>query len=137
MNVNEFQEIFGDKKVVVFHVNESVYRSFQECSGDINPLHTVKSFAQGKGFSDIVMYGNILNAFISFFVGECLPTKDVVIHSQEIEYKNPVYLNDELIMESTISGVYESVEAIEFKFKFLKSNSKLVAKGTIQIGLLQ
>lgn len=102
----------------------------------MNPLHTNESFAQNKGFKERVMYGNILNAFVSYFVGECLPTKDVIIHTQDIAFKLPVYLNDELLFESEIEGIYESVNTIEFKFKFINQNNKVVAKGHVQIGLL-
>lgn len=137
MHINHFVEAIGQQKIThVFCVTESVYRNFQVCSGDMNPLHTSTNFAQEKGFKGCVMYGNILNAFVSFFIGECLPTKDVIIHYQDIVYKNPVYLNDELFFESEIKGVYESVNAIEFKFKFINKNNQVVAKGHIQIGLL-
>lgn len=121
----------------VFQVTEEVYRHFQECSGDLNPLHTDELFARNKGFRERVMYGNILNTFVSYFVGECLPTKDVIIHSQHIVYKNPVYMNDQLYFEATIDDIYESVNTVEFRFKFVNRNNQTVAKGHIQIGLLK
>jgi len=120
-----------------FIVTEEVFAHFQLCSGDYNPLHTNDSFSKSKGFKERVMYGNILNAFISYFVGEKLPTKNVVIHSQEIEYKNPVYMNEVLMFEAVVLGVYESVNAIEFKYKFIKPDGKFAAKGLFQIGILQ
>lgn len=118
----------------VFVVTEEVYNTFQVCSRDKNPLHVDETFARAKGFRDKVMYGNILNAFISYFVGECLPTKDVIIHSQEINYKNPVYLGDELQFDAVVEGVYESVNAVVFKFRF-SNQGKIMAKGKIQIGV--
>lgn len=137
MDIISFKESFENGKLThLFCVSEDVYNSFQICSGDMNPLHTNEAFAQNKGFKERVMYGNILNAFVSYFVGECLPTKDVIIHSQDIAYKLPVYLNDELLFESGIEGIYESVNTIEFKFKFINQNNNVVAKGHIQIGLL-
>tara|TARA_B100000768_G_C11183862_1_gene334174 strand:- start:274 stop:672 length:399 start_codon:yes stop_codon:yes gene_type:complete len=119
-----------------FVVTEKEYSSFIDLSNDHNPLHTDDNFAKSKGFAGRVMHGNILNAFLSYFIGEALPTKDVIIHSQEIQYKNPVYLNDELKFSAHVSGVYSSVNAIEFKFIFKNSIAKTVAKGKIQIGLL-
>jgi len=137
VDINSFRESFEIGKLThIFRVSEGVYNSFQLCSGDMNPLHTNVAFAQNKGFRERVMYGNILNAFVSFFVGECLPTKDVIIHSQDIAFKHPVYLNDELHFDSEIEGVYESVNAIGFKFKFTNQNNKVVAKGHVQIGLI-
>ena len=119
-----------------FVVTEKEYSKFLDLSNDHNPLHTDSDFAKSKGFEEKVMPGNILNAFISYFIGESLPSKNVIIHSQEIQYKNPVYLNDELKFSAHVSGVYTSVNAVEFKFNFKNLISKTVAKGKIQIGLL-
>lgn len=120
-----------------FTVTQDVYEHFQKCSNDMNPLHTNEHFAKSLGFMDKVMYGNILNAFVSFFIGELLPTKSVIIHSQEIAFKNPVYLNEKLEFEAIVSGIYKAVNAIEFKYKFMKLDGKVAAKGLIQIGLLK
>ena len=117
-----------------FNVTESVYLGFIENFQDKNPLHTNEDFAVLKGFKSKVMHGNILNGFLSYFIGESLPSKDVIIHSQEIQFKNPVYLNDLLAFKAEVSGIYESVKAIEFKFKFINAELKVVAKGKIQIG---
>ena len=127
----------GDSYTENFSVTESVYRSFQKCSNDYNPLHTDINFAKQKGFRDIVMYGNILNAFLSCFIGEKLPTKEVIIQSQDISFKNPVFLNDVLSFEAVVDGVYESVRTVEFRYKFKKTDGLVVAKGKISIGLLK
>ena len=81
------------------------------------------------------MHGNILNGFLSYFIGECLPTKDVIILSQQINYNKPVYLNDNLEFEAEVAEVYESVNVIKFKFLFKNSIGTIVAKGNFQIGL--
>lgn len=119
-----------------FQVTENVYRGFIEIFRDKNPLHTDEDFAKSKNFRGRVMHGNILNGFLSYFIGECLPLKNVIIHSQEIQYKNPVYLGDQLNFTAEISDIFESVNAIEFKFKFLSSEQKMLAKGKIQIGII-
>ena len=119
-----------------FIVSLAVYTAFQQCSGDYNPLHTDEEFARGKGFPERVMYGNILNAFVSMLIGECLPTKNVIIHSQDIQYKKPVYLNDVLWAELSVEGVHESVNTVEFKFVFKNQHEKVVSKGHVQIGVI-
>ena len=123
-----------------FCVSEETYNGFVQLFRDKNPLHTNEAFAIGKGFKGMVMHGNILNGFLSYFIGECLPAKNVVIHTQEIQFKNPVYLNDRLYFKAQISGIFESVNAVEFKFEFCKlpewNKNQVVAKGKFQIGLL-
>lgn len=126
----------GDTFEETFVVSDKTYKSFIDLTNDRNPLHTNEQFAIAKGFKGIVMHGNILNGFLSYFIGECLNTKNVIIHSQEIQYKNAVYINDELLFNATVTGIYESVNAVEFKFEFRNADSKIVAKGKIQIGIL-
>ena len=119
-----------------FIVSEDIYDEFIHVFNDKNPLHTNEQFAIEKGFKGKVMHGNILNGFLSFFIGECLPIKNVIIHSQEIQFKNAVYLHDKLFLEAIIVGIFESVNTIEIKFNFKNSSLQTVAKGRIQIGTI-
>lgn len=132
----EINQIFKEE----FCVSEETYNGFVQLFRDKNPLHTNEEYAISKGFKGMVMHGNILNGFLSYFIGECLPTKNVVIHTQEIQFKNPVYLNDKLYFKAQISGIFESVNAVEFKFDFCKLSElnkyQTVAKGKFQIGLI-
>ena len=123
----------------VYRVTPEVYYGFQRCSNDFNPLHTDRLFANSKGFKEQVMYGNILNAFISHFVGMLLPIRNVMIHSQDISFHKPVYLNDDILLESSIDMVSEAVNIINYRLKFKRienGKNELVAKGHVQIGLL-
>lgn len=120
-----------------YTVSLRIFEGFVDCFNDRNPLHTDATFAQSKGFKEQVMHGNILGGFLSHFVGEGLPLKNVVIHSQEIQYKKPVYLNDELTLETEVLDVFESVNAVEFGFKFLHVSGDVLAKGKFQIGILK
>lgn len=122
---------------ITFILSESIYDGFLYLFNDKNPLHVNEAFAVEKGFRGKVMHGNILNGFISYFIGECLPVKNVIIHSQDIQFKNAVYLNDELQFNAEIIGIYDSVDAIEFKYNFKNKDKKIVAKGKFQIGLLK
>lgn len=125
----------GTRYTRQFIVNENCYSGFIALFNDRNPLHTDEAFALNKGFEGRVMHGNILNGFLSYFIGECLPVKNVIIHSEQITYVKPVYLNDEVTLEAEVEEVYESVNALIFKFVF-KTGDKKVAKGKIQIGLI-
>lgn len=128
--------IKGQEFSYSFIVSEAVYAGFIEIFKDKNPLHTDSNFAQSKNFDSKVMHGNILNGFISYFVGECLPIKNVIIQTQEIKFSLPVYLNDKLDFYAKIEEIYESVNTIEFKFYFSNEKQKKIARGKIQIGII-
>ena len=125
-------DIFKNK----FKISKNIYDGFIKLFDDKNPLHTDEVFAQSKGFKSRVMHGNILGGFLSYFIGECLSTKNVIIHSQEIKYFKPVYLNELVSLNAEIIGIYKSVNVIEFKFYFENEQSNKIAKGKIQIGII-
>ncbi len=126
----------NDKFEHEFTVTEKVYATFIATFNDCNPLHIDDAFAQAKGFNSKVMHGNILGGFLSYFIGECLPTKDVIIHSQQLSFTNAVYLNNTLRFVATVIEVYESVSTVVFKFSFTNQEGKVACKGKIQIGII-
>ena len=126
----------GDTFCYMFHVTEEVYRGFISVFKDENRLHMDDAFARSRGFREKLMHGNILNGFLSFFVGGCLPTQDVIIHTQEITYNNPVYLNDVLKLHVQVVEFFDSVKAVELKFHFANEAGQKVAKGKMQLGLI-
>lgn len=127
----------GDIFKLTFAVTSEVYNGFINTFADRNPLHCNEEFAIQRGFKGRVMHGNILNGFLSYFVGEKLPDKNVIIHSQSIKFNQPVYLNDELYFEASVNDIYESVQAVEFSFSFRNNLAEIVAKGKLQIGYLK
>ena len=127
----------GDLFSKEFVVSEALQNGFVELFKDRNPLHVDKAFAVAKGFQGRVMHGNILNGFLSFFIGECLPIKNVMIYSQEIHFRKPVYAGDVLQYKAMITTVFESTNVAEFKFVFERGEQEKVANGKIQIGILK
>lgn len=101
-----------------YKVTPEVYYSFQRCSNDYNPLHTDAAFAAKKGFDQIVVYGNVLNAFISHFVGMLLPTRDVMILSQNINFRKPVFVNDDLELDAKMEKCTEDLGLRIYALKF-------------------
>ena len=119
-----------------FKISEELVCDFVKLSNDRNPLHTIDKFAIDKGFKSMVVQGNLQNCFISYFIGECLPSKNVMILSQTINYKKPVYINDILFLKVKIIGVFESVGLIEFDFNFKNQLDEIISKGIIKIKLI-
>ena len=137
IEIRESKMIKGDKFEFLFKISKTIYNGFIELFNDKNPLHVDESFAQSKGFKSMVMHGNILGGFLSYFIGECLPMKNVIIHSQEIKYIKPVYLNQSVQFKAEVMEIYKSVNVVEFKFYFEDEDSNKIAKGKIQIGIIQ
>ena len=126
----------GDEFQRTFFASERVYQLFIDAFEDRNPLHVDPVFAKGKAFEDKVLHGAILVGFLSNFVGECLPIKNVLVQSYRIDFVKPVYPNTELFFWAKAAGVFESVSAVEFKFRFKNGEGQTVARGRIDVGIL-
>jgi 3-hydroxybutyryl-CoA dehydratase len=126
----------GDSFARDFHLTREIQLGFIELFGDRNPLHVDGDFARGKGFASEVMHGNILGGFLSYFIGECLPIKNVIIHSEKIKFLNPVYRGERLELKAVVRDVFESVAVVELEFQFRNAQSDTVAKGLVSIGVL-
>ncbi len=126
----------GAKFTREFVVSEMVYDGFIKTFNDRNPYHVSDDAARAKGFAGKIMHGNILNGFLSYFIGECLPVKSVVIQSQEIKFHKPVYLNDTVMLNAEVSDFHESVRTAEISFQFINQNNVKVARGKLFVGLL-
>ncbi len=137
MTINEVAELSSNIKYT-YQITPEVYFSFQRCSNDFNPLHTDEIFAGTKGYGGRVMYGNILNAFISHFVGMLLPTRDVMILTQNINFRKPLFMNDEVLLEASIEEVSDAAGYVLYKLKFkrLGAKNELVASGHVRVGLI-
>ena len=127
--------LVGDEFRELFTCTPEISDGFIKLFRDRNPLHISNSVAVEKGFKEAVMHGNILGGFLSYFIGECLPSKNVIILSQEIQYKNAVYLNDVLQFSAVVTAISESVNVIEFKYWFRLTGTKTAATGKFKIKL--
>lgn len=126
----------GDLFVEEFNVSKEIQNKFIELSNDRNSLHVNDEFAKKKGFKSKVVQGNLQNCFISYFVGECLPNKNIMILSQTINFKKPLYLNDIIHLNAKINAVHNSVGFIEFDFKFKNQIDEVISNGKIKLKLL-
>ena len=118
-----------------FKVTKETSDLFINLSQDRNPLHIDDNFSISKGFKSKVIHGNIQNWFLSYFVGEIFPVKEVMILSQSIKYKNPVYENETLSFEAKVINYVESLKVFEFNFKF-KNSISIVSQGSLMIKII-
>jgi len=123
----------GQEFEQTFKITNAIFDGFTELFQDRNPMHMDRDFANRHGFTDRVVYGNVLNGFLSYFIGECLPVKNVVILAQTIKFNKPVYSGDTLAFKAIVDNYSEAFRVIDFKFEFVNQHNQKVSKGTIQI----
>ena len=129
-----------------FEIGKKIYRHlsvtgeivdrFRDLSCDHNPIHIDDKYAKKKGFTGRVVYGNILGLMISSLVGMDLGYPDVILISQNLNFKEPIYIGDTIELCATISNRSEAVRVIELDLEFRNSVGKKIATVKCQVKYL-
>lgn len=119
-----------------YRIDETVYRALVEAFGDQNPLHVDDEYARRSGFDRRVMHGAILQGFLSNFVGMHFPGKNSLILSVSLNYHQPCYLSDEVVLTARVRQKTETGSAVVLEVKFRNAGADtLVASGRAQVAL--
>lgn len=110
-------------------------KRFREASGDSNPMHLDPEFAKNAGFLGPIAYGNLLGMMVSNVVGMKLPSKAVLIVRQNLDFRGPVYVDENVRLVAKLTSVHEAVGTIALDLRFTVV-SRLVATGTCVVKCL-
>jgi 3-oxoacyl-[acyl-carrier protein] reductase len=126
----------GDSRSLVRTITEADVRRFVEMTGDDNPLHVNRAFAESTSFRDIVVHGMLGASFISTVIGTKLPGPGALWVSQNMEFLQPVRLGDELTVTCTVLKKYERERLLELETVIANQNRQTVLAGTGKVKML-
>ena len=92
----------GQKASFTKLVTENDIMMFASMSGDRNPVHLDETYAAGTMFKERIAHGMFSGALISAAVACELPGPGTIYLGQQMEFKLPVKLNDELTVQLEI-----------------------------------
>ena len=139
MNIYKYEEInIGQEECFTVKITKEMEDKFRDITNDVNPLHYDDSFARDikPGFNGHVSFGMLTASFYSTFAGVYLPGKYSLIHSLEIKFKEPVYINDELIINGKVKEKNDALKLIVLEVKILNQNNVLVSKANMKVLVL-
>lgn len=79
--------------------------AFAELSGDINPVHLDDEFAASTIFKKRIAHGFLTGALFSTVLGTKLPGPGCIYLSQNLKFRAPVYLGDDVVATCRITNV--------------------------------
>jgi len=137
MNRYEYSDLYVDMeesfKVVI---TEAMMNAFAGITGDYNPLHTDRRFAESKGFNDKVVYGMLTASFLSTLAGMYLPGERSIIQNVDISFVKPVFIGDELEIIGRVVELHDCVKQMVLKVVIKNQEDKKVVRGKMKIGIL-
>ena len=117
-------------------VTDRLMEAFLSISGDDNPLHTDEAFARAQGFQGRVAYGNLIALMISSLVGVEMKSLNVMLISETIAFRKPVYGGDTISLTATVAAKIDAMQVAELKYQADNQSGELVASGKIMVKFL-
>jgi acyl dehydratase len=115
-------------------IKETDVNKFADLSRDTNPLHMEDQFAIQKGFAGRVVHGVLLSSYLSKLVGVDFPGENALLHSVELNFLSPAYINDKITICAVIDQISVSTNTIILKVNIKNMNNTLILKGKMQVG---
>lgn len=113
---------------------------FREISGDENPLHKDDAYANtiSEGnYKKHVSFGMMTASLYSTLAGMYLPGKYSLIHSINIKFLGPVFVDDHLTVTGVVEKVHEELKLIEVNAEITNQDKKCVSKAKMKVLVLK
>ncbi len=125
-----FDEInIGLTKEFQITITESMVNDFAKISGDFSPIHIDDNYAKTTTFGKRVVHGMLLASFLSRVDGMYLPGKHGLYFSQNIEFRNPCFIGDNVKVISRVIDKSEATKIIKIESSILNQNNQILLQG--------
>lgn len=126
----------GFKANVEVKVTDKMVRQFAEMSGDFNPIHLDDDYAKTTRFGRRIAHGMIVGALISRALNEKIGQGGVYL-GQHLKFVNPVFIDDVVNIELTITGLRKEKGIATVDTTAKKQTGETVVKGEAIIMMAQ
>jgi 3-hydroxybutyryl-CoA dehydratase len=114
-------------------VDEKLEEDFAKISGDFNPLHMDEQYAKETKFGKRVCHGMLLGSFFSRLVGMYLPGKNALYFSQNLNFVEPCFIGDVIIVKGKITDKSEATKMIKIETTIKNNTGKILVEGIAQV----
>jgi len=136
--MRSFDEIGpGDSASLTHTVTAEDVRRFVDLTGDDNPLHVDRAYAETTPFKDIVVHGMLGASFLSTLIGTRLPGPGAVWVSQAFDFLLPVRLGDTLTVTCTVTAKHERDRLLAMEARIENQRGQAVLKGTGSVKVME
>jgi 3-oxoacyl-[acyl-carrier protein] reductase len=119
----------GDEATVVRQITSEDVKRFAELTGDDNPLHVDRAFAESTPYKDVVVHGMLGASLLSTLIGTELPGTGAVWISQAFEFLHPVRIDDTLTVTGTVTKKHERERLLELDARIVNQANVIVLSG--------
>lgn len=126
----------GDTASLTYNITEDMIKQFSYLSGDINPIHQDEEYAKKTIFKKRIAPGMLISSFISAVIANKLPGEGSIYLKQDLNFRKPVYINDIITTEVTITDILTEKKIIILRTSCINQNNVIVIEGSASVKLL-
>jgi 3-hydroxybutyryl-CoA dehydratase len=110
-------------------ITEKEVLGFAEISGDCNPVHVDKEYAEKSMFKRQIAHGILSGSLISTVLGTKLPGENTIYMGQQFKFLAPVYFGDELTAHAEVTEKKDDKHIIKLRTYVMNQDGKIVVDG--------
>ena len=138
MNEYIFEEInCGHEESFNVKISQEDILNFSNISGDKNPLHLDDNYSKKTKFKRPVVYGMLVQSYVSTLAGMYLPGKYSLILSTNLNNKKPCYVNDEIVVCGKVKSKLTFGNILVLDIKMTNQNNEVVVSGDMKVQVLK
>ena len=118
----------GDTAEMSKTVTEEDIDLFAKVTGDRNPVHVSREFAEKTRFGERIAHGLLSAGLISAVIGMKLPGPGCLYLSQTLNFRGPVKIGDEITARVEVAEVI-SEKRLRLKTECINQRSETVIDG--------
>ncbi len=124
---NKFK--IGDKAILSKAFTESEVECFAKISFDDNPVHLNQEYAEGTVFGQRIVHGLLVASLFSGLIGGKLPGHGTIYLGQNMSFKAPVYINENIEASVEVIKVREDKPILTLKTLCVKNDGTIAIEG--------
>ena len=96
-------------------ITDADIKNFAGVSGDHNPVHVDREFAEKSRYKKRIVHGLLSASFFSSLFGTKLPGYGCVYASQTLDFKRAIYIDDTVVAKIEVVEVLIKEKTVIFK----------------------
>ena len=110
-------------------ITEADIVTYAGLSGDFNPIHINKEYAEKTRFGERIAHGLLTSCLLSQLLGMHLPGKGAVYMEQTLKFTAPVFIGDTIKATATVLELIEEKNILKLLTECHNQKGQLILTG--------
>ena len=116
----------GNSAEITKCMSFEMVKAFAEISEDFNPVHLDSDYASKSRYKAQIIHGLMASSLFSGLFGTELPGEGCVYKSQNIRFKRPIYVGDQVTAKVEVVNVDINKKIISFTTRCFVNNKVMI-----------